>query len=178
MLEKESFLQLENNNLINYNKLLNKLPLLIKDLPNILLFGPPCSGKYIQALKKKKYNIKSLLKYEKKLYIESLKINHIIKISDIHYEIIMDNLTCNSKQLFYDIYNNILDAIRISNNKIGIILLRNFHNIDNELLEVFYSYMQQNINKNVKIKFIIITKDLSFIPNNIIDKCHVYNMNN
>tara|TARA_B100000900_G_scaffold414604_1_gene441729 strand:- start:2862 stop:3848 length:987 start_codon:yes stop_codon:yes gene_type:complete len=177
MLEKETFLQLENNNLINYNKLLNKLPSLLKDLPNILLFGPPCSCKYIQALKIIKYYSPSSLKYEKKLYIESLKTNHIIKISDIHYEIIMDNLTCNSKQLFHDIYNNILDAIRISNNKIGIILLRNFHNIDNELLEVFYSYMQQNIDDTIIVKFIIITKDISFIPNNIIDKSNVYNMN-
>ena len=177
MLEKETFIQLENNNLINYNKILNKLPTLLENLPNIILFGPDCSCKYIQALKIIKYYSHSMLKYEKKLYIESAKTNHIIKISDVHYEIIMDNLTCNSKQLFHDIYNNIIDSIKISNNKSGIILLRNFHNIDNELLEVFYSYMQQNLTDKIYVKFIIITKDISFIPNNIIEKCSVYNMN-
>ena len=116
-----------------------------------------------------KYSL-SNLKYEKKLYIKSIKNEHIIKISDIHYEINMENLTCNSKQLFNDIYTNILDCIETTTKKYGIILFKNFHLIDYELLDVFYSYIQKTINSNLHIKNIIITENISFIPDNILNK--------
>ena len=45
------------------------------------------------------------------MFILSNKNEHIIKISDIHFEINFENLTCNSKTLFTDIYNNIIDSI-------------------------------------------------------------------
>ena len=81
----------------------------------------------------------------------------------------MENLTCNSKQLFNDIYKNILDCIETSNIKSAIILLKNFHNIDYELLYVIYSYLQKNINNNIKIKYILLTESVSFIPDNILN---------
>ena len=138
---------------------------------NILLYGPPACGKYTEALKIIEKYSPSILKYEKKMIINSHKIEHIIKISDIHYEINMENLTCNSKQLFNDIYNNIVDSIESSTYKFGIILCKNFHTINNELLDIFYSYMQKIINNNITIKFIIITQHISFIPKNILDIC-------
>ena len=153
------------NNISNTNEL-NKLP-------NLILYGPPGIGKYSEALKIiEKFSL-SELKYEKKMVINSLKNDHIIKISDIHYEINVENLTCISKQLFNDIYNNIIDSIESSYNKNGIILIKNFHVIDLELNEVFYSYMQSIINSKLTIKFIILTEHLSFINKNILDICKV-----
>ena len=116
------------------------------------------------------------MKYEKKLIVNFHKNNHIIKISDIHYEINLENLTCNSKLLFNEIYANILDSIETSVSKQGIILYKNFHFIDNELLDIFYSYMQKIINNNKIIKHIILTEHLCLVPKNVLNLSYILNI--
>lgn len=145
----------------------------LQDIPNLILYGPSNVGKYCEALKIIQYFSPSKLKYEKKMVINSIKNDHIIKISDIHYEINVENLTCISKQLFNDIYKNIIDSIESSQSKKGIILIKNFHIIDDELLEIFYSYMQKIFNSNITIKYIIITQHISFINKNILNICEI-----
>lgn len=145
----------------------------LQAIPNLILYGPPSVGKYCEALKIIQYFSPSKLKYEKKMVINSIKNDHIIKISDIHYEINVENLTCISKQLFNDIYKNIIDSIESSHSKEGIILIKNFHVIDDELLEIFYSYMQKILNSNITIKYIILTEHISFINKNILDICEI-----
>ena len=167
LLEKSKLHNL-NNKYIEY---INSLSDDLNEMPNIILYGPSAVGKYSEALKIIEKYSPSNLKYEKKIIINSSKNEHILKISDIHYEIDLENLTCNSKILFNDIYNNIIDVIQSSKLKIGIILCKNFHKINNEILENFYSYMQKNLISNIILKFILITEHLSFIPNNIQDIC-------
>tara|TARA_Y100000389_G_scaffold182124_1_gene198457 strand:- start:514 stop:1509 length:996 start_codon:yes stop_codon:yes gene_type:complete len=152
---------------INY---FNSLDDDLNNMPNMLFYGPPACGKYSEALKLVSKYSQSQLKYEKKIIINITKNEHIIKISDIHYEIDLENLTCNSKILFNNIYMHIIDAIKNSQNKEGIIVCKNFHLISNEILEIFYSYCQKNIFDNLTVKFIILTEHISFIPKNIIDK--------
>jgi replication-associated recombination protein RarA len=175
-MDKETFF----SNIINtkqyninnkYNSYINNLcsSSNVQNIPNLILYGPPGVGKYCEALKIIQYFSPSKLKYEKKMVINSIKNDHIIKISDIHYEINVENLTCISKQLFNDIYKNIIDSIESSQSKQGIILIKNFHVIDDELLEVFYSYMQLILNSNITIKYIILTEHISFINKNILD---------
>jgi hypothetical protein len=83
----------------------------------------------------------------------------------------MSLIGCNSKQLWNDIYLQIVDIIYAKQNKIGIILCTNFNSIHSELLDIFYSYMQTSFNNNIVIRFIIITTDISFLPDNIINCC-------
>ena len=85
---------------------------------------------------------------------------YYFKISDIHYEIDMSLLGCNSKLLWHEIYNQIIDSILSKNNKSGIILCKYFHEIHSELLEIFYSYMQSLYNSSINLKFILITQEL------------------
>ena len=164
-----------NNNNINkkYNDFFNILDSSLNNITNLILYGPPGSGKYTNALKIIEKYSPSNLKYEKKMIINSNKVEHIIKISDIHYEINMENLTCNAKSLFNDIYINIIDAIEVNEKQQGIILCKNFHLIDNELFEIFYSYMQKKLIDNYTIKFILLTDNLSFIHKNIINICKI-----
>jgi hypothetical protein len=178
LIEKESFKSILNN--IQENKINSQInidiPENLENLPNLIIYGPPASGKYSESLKIiEKYSL-SHLKYEKKLIVNFHKNIHIIKISDIHYEINLENLTCNSKLLFNEIYSNILDSIETSINKQGIILYKNFHYIDNELLDIFYSYIQKIINNNKIIKHIILTEHLCLIPKNILNVCHILNI--
>ena len=154
---KENFNQkiLNINNIEYYNK--NFINYDINNFSNLIIYGPPACGKYSFSLKLIQQLSPSKLKYEKKMFILSNKNEHIIKISDIHYEINFENLTCNSKTLFTDIYNNIIDSIMINDNKFGIILCKNFHCINNDIHEYFYSYMQKIINNNnLKIKYILL----------------------
>ena len=110
-----------------YTDYINNLSDDINHIPNFILYGPSAIGKYTEALKIIEKYSPSNLKYEKKMIITSSKNEHVLKISDIHYEINLENLTCNSKILFNDIYNNIIDVIESSKNKKGIILCKNFH---------------------------------------------------
>jgi hypothetical protein len=150
------------------------LPDKIEDLKNTIIYGPPGCGKYSQVLNIFKKYSQSELKYEKKITIQTEKQDYIYKISDIHFEIDMSLLGCNSKILWNEIFLQIVDIISVKQEKTGIILCKNFHLINTELLEIFYSYMQQYYNnKNIKIKFFILTEQLSFIPNKIINMSYI-----
>jgi hypothetical protein len=157
------------------NKLVEMLPNNIENLCNLILYGPPGIGKYSQALNIIKKYSTSNLKYEKKISITFNKEQYYFKISDIHYEIDMALLGCNSKSLWYEIFIQIVDIINTSTNHTGIILCKNFNEIHNELLDNFYSYIQKN-NENIIIKFILITEEISFIPNNILSCCEIINI--
>jgi hypothetical protein len=123
----------------------------------------------------KKYS-PSELKYEKKISITYNKQQYFFKISDIHYEIDMSLLGCNSKLLWHDIYQQIVDIISAKNDKSGIIVCKYFHDIHSELLDNFYSYMQQNNAISVDIHFFLITEEISFIPDNILNCCEIINI--
>ena len=94
-------------------------------------------------------------------------------MSDIHFEIDMSLLGCNSKNLWNDIYNQIVDAVMSRQNKTGIIVCKYFHDIHSELLECFYSYMTCHYNNTIDIKIILITEEISFIPDCIVETCKV-----
>jgi len=138
---------------------------------NVIFYGPPGVGKYTQMLTSIKRYSPSGLKYEKKINISFNKVDYFFKMSDIHYEIDMSLLGCNSKMLWNDMYNNIIDIVSIKSEKSGIILCKNFDEINSELLEVFYSYIQKH--PFVDLKFIILTEHISFIPDNIVKCCRI-----
>jgi hypothetical protein len=88
----------------------------------------------------------------------------------------MSLLGCNSKLLWHEVYQQMIDIISTKPDKSGIIVCKYFHEIHSELLENFYSYMQQNNSLSVDLKFIIITEEISFIPDNILNCCQIINI--
>ena len=138
-------------------KTLKKLPNDIIDFKNLIFYGPSGVGKYSQMLNAIKKYSPSDLKYEKKLIVTYDTKQYYFKISDIHYEIDMSLLGCNSKLLWHEIYQQILDALNIKPIKTGKIVCKNLHNIHTELLENLYSYMRENDSSVVSIKYILIT---------------------
>jgi DNA polymerase III delta prime subunit len=156
----------------SYKKIYKEFPNDISKLNNLIFYGPPGVGKYTQVLECIKKYSSSELKYEKKLICEYNKNNFFFKISDIHFEIDMGLLGCNAKLLWTEIFTNIIDVLSSRSNKNGIILCKNFHKIHSELLDCFYSYMQKNFN-NINIIFIILTEQVSFIPDNIINTSYL-----
>jgi hypothetical protein len=158
------------------DKVFNKFPKKINGLRNLIFYGPTGVGKYTQMLKSIKRYSPTELKYEKKISVSFNKQQYFFKISDIHYEIDMSLLGCNSKLLWHDIFLQIVDIISAKTEKSGIILCKYFHEIHSELLENFYSYMQQNATSSIDLKFILITEEISFIPDNILNCCEVINI--
>jgi hypothetical protein len=158
------------------NKLYESFPSKIDNLKNIIFYGPKGVGKYTQALTCIKKYSSSELKYEKRLTINSNKENFIIKMSDIHFEVYMYLLGCNSKILWNDIYSQINDVVSTRFDTRGIILCKYFHKIHSELLDIFYSYMQSQSFNKIKLIFIIITEHVSFIPDNILNNSQIINI--
>ena len=169
----------ENNFHLELLAEIDKFPKKLDDFNNVIIHGPVGVGKYSQMIHIIKNYSPSLLKYEKKITASIEKQTYTYKISDIHYEVDMALLGCNSKLLWFEIFQQIVDIVSIKVNKHGIIVCKNFHLIHNELLETFYSYIQQysgvnmTITDSIKIKFIFITEHLSFLPNQIIDNCYI-----
>ena len=142
-------------------------------LGNLIFYGPSGVGKYSQMLYSIKKYSQTDLKYEKKLSLTYDKKQYFFKISDIHYEIDMSLLGCNSKLLWHDIYQQIVDILSAKCNKTGIIVCKDFHNIHSELLENFYSYIQDNNSLLVNIKYILLSEEVSFIPDSILNCCEM-----
>ena len=152
-------------------------PKTLKELKNIIFYGPKGVGKYTQMLAAIKRYSPSELKYEKKISVSFNKSIYFFKISDIHFEIDMSILGCNSKLLWNEIYNQIVDIILAKSDNTGIIVCKYFHEIHSELLETFYSYMQSNsMFNNINLTFILITEEISFIPDNILNCCKILNV--
>jgi hypothetical protein len=151
----------------------------LNTIENTIFYGPSGIGKYSQVLyllSKKNVN----LKYQQKLFIQKDTTDKSDKFiyltSDIYFEIDMELLGCSSKTLWHDIFLQILDIVMINKKQIGIIVCKNFHFIHSELLDIFYSYLQNNKYKNINIKYILITEQISFIPDNLLNNFIVVNL--
>lgn len=151
----------------------NTFPQNIQNLRNLIFYGPKGVGKYTQMLSAIKKYSPSELKYEKKISITYNKNVYYFKISDIHFEIDMLLLGCQSKMLWNEVYYQILDIVSAKSDKIGIIVCKYFHEIHSELLETFYSYMQTLYQQSIQLKFILLTEEISFIPDNILNNCQI-----
>ena len=152
-----------------------KYPERMEDLHNLIFYGPAGCGKYTQVLLFLKKYSPSQLKYEKRVTITSNKVSSYYKISDVHIEVDMGMLGCNSKAIWHDIYTHLNDMLNAKARKVGFVVCKNFHEIHNELLDIFYSYMQSSPNTN-SVKFILISEAVSFIPDNILECCEIVNI--
>ena len=156
----------------------NSIPSDISNFRNLIVYGPSGSGKYSQTLQFIKDFSPSQLKYEKKMILQTDKGDYSYKISDIHYELDMALLGCNSKVIWHEVFGQIVDIVSMKKENVGIIVCKNFHDIHSELLDIFYSYMQQYNHPNLAIvlRFILITDNVSFLPINIIRHSYLVNI--
>ena len=159
------------SNLHEKEKILQTLTDDFDKFNNLILYGPSGIGKYSQMLNIVKKFSNTNMKHEKRFNIVfNKKYNHNFKISDIHFEVDMQLLGCNAKTLWFDVYNHIIDIISARQQKRGIIVCTNFDKIHWELLEVFYKYINIEY-KNIQVKFIIITENIGFFPEDILNNC-------
>ena len=146
-------------------------PTNITDCCNVIFYGPSGVGKYSQMLSYIVRYSPSELKYNKKICVVFNKYDFFIRMSDIHYEIDMALIGCHSKNLWHEIYTHIIDILMTKQQKVGFIVCKNFHTTSIEIIDNFYNYMQRL--PYVDVKFIILTESISFIPDTIVQCCHI-----
>ena len=150
-----------------------QVPAKLVDFGNLILYGPSGVGKYSQMLRLiQKYSV-SALKYDKRMAMQCEKHTYTYRISDIHYEIDMTMLGCNSTMIWHEVFTQIVDIVSLKHEKCAIIVCKNFHAIHTELLDIFYTYMQQynHPHLSIQLKFILLTEHVGFLPNCILDHC-------
>ena len=143
---------------------------------HIIIHGPSGIGKYSQSLKFISSFSNSNLKYQKKLTISNDKTKYIFKVSDIHIEIDFSTLGCNSKNIWNEVFSNILNIIYSNQYALFFIICKNFQFIHNELHESFYSYMQTLMLNHVKIFFVINTNNISSINHYIKNASYILSL--
>jgi hypothetical protein len=146
------------------------MPASLNTLGNMVFYGPSGVGKYTQFLRFIEKYAAVGLKTEK-MTASTEKQKYEYHISDIHYEIDMALLGCESKKLWNECFFQIIDVVSAKQSKCGIILCKNFQSIHSELLDVFYSYMQNCRSLPIHIVFALLTEHVSFIPNRILQCC-------
>ena len=165
----------DNNNFHpKIDSLIENLSPELDNMHNMIVYGKSGVGKYTQALKIiRKYSPTSL-KYEKRMHIDISKVEYIVRMSDVHFELDMSLLGCNAKLVWNDIYNQIVDIISSRSLKGGIIMCKNMQCINSDLLDILYSYIQKDvISNNICIRFLFITESVCFFPDTILDTCEV-----
>ncbi len=141
---------------------------------NKIYYGGSGVGKYSQALNYiHQFSSNGLV--SRRICFQNDKFNYQYFASDIHYEVDMSLLGCNSKILWHEVIQQIVDIALVSRVSVGIVLCKNFHLIHSELLEIFYSYIQEYNNplSQVQLRFVLLTEHVSFLPNNILDVCDI-----
>ena len=134
---------------------------------SIIIYGPENSGKYNKAIEIIRKHSKSDLKYKRKIEITVDGENYYFNISDIHFEIDFELLGTNENALWSDFINHVNDIVD-TQMTMGIVLCRNFHFIDNDLLNIFYTFMRKP-----KLRFILCTKHISYMPKTIKKSCEI-----
>lgn len=139
----------------------------LEEFEHVILYGAAGVGKYTQALRFLRRYSDHNLKYEKKVAVEHNDSAYMIKLSDVHFEVDMELLGNAPKPLWHEIYTQVKEISNCARTPHRIVLCKNFHKIDQELLDVFYSYMQDTL------KFILLTEAVSFIPSTVTCRCKV-----
>lgn len=149
------------------------LPEKITDFGNLIFYGPSGVGKYSQMLHMIRKYSPSDLRYDKRMTMQCDKHIYVYRMSDVHYEIDMAALGCNSILIWHEVFTQIVDIVSLQQEKCAIIVCKNFHAIHTELLDIFYTYMQQYNHPQlvVQLKFILLTEHVGFFPNCILDHC-------
>ena len=136
---------------------------------HIILYGPENSGKYTQALHIAELFSKSKLKYHRKIEIDVNNEKYYFNISDIHFDIDFELLGTNQFNIWLEFIQTISSIVDTQG--LRILICKNTHFIKDELLTIFHTFMRDS-----KLKIILCTKHLSYLPNQVKEKCLIYNL--
>ena len=124
---------------------------------NIIVYGNNCLNNYIFSLVNLKHFSKSQLKYSRRIAINYKGEDILFNISDTHFEIDLSLLGVNQYNIFLTAFQHIKENTIFDKPNFYIVCL-NFQEIKIELMNIFYSFMNER-----NIRFILLTTEISFI---------------
>lgn len=125
-------------------------------MQHTIIYGPKGSGKYTKALE-----LINCSSFTRSLKLPFQKTELVFTASDLHYEIDVSQLGCNSTAIWNLFYNQVVDIV--STKKTCTILCLQFQDVSPELLD--------NITFHKNITYIFLTTNYSFIPTGLAQKC-------
>ena len=152
----------------NYITIIKNNKLIKEKNDNIIIYSHNNYYNYSHSLKFVKEESMSNLKYTRKITLRIKNNDYVFNISDIHLEIDFELLGVDEYNVFFEVFNHVKENITL-NNKIKYIICLNFNNIKKELLEVFYTFLDE-----IYIRFILLTDNISFINKSILDNVKIY----
>lgn len=150
-------------------------------MPSLILYSSniECCEAYTNSLKNqvvKDKGIESLI--EKRMKILDTKDEYDIKMTQIHFEIDFELLGCNAKSLFQSIYKQI-EEYKDLNKGNYIIVCKNFHKTNSDLLDCMYSYIQRHfLEEQTHFVWIFETESIAIIPKEIYNFCFCIGIKN
>lgn len=139
----------------------------LDDPKHLIIYGPFNSGKYTLALLICELFSKSKLKYSRNININLQKEDIFFHMSDIHFEIDFELLGPKQYNIWLEFFSLVKEIIQTQYKK-AIIVCINFHHLKYELLNIFFTFMRDEY-----IKFILCTKNVTYIPSNLKQKCNI-----
>lgn len=128
---------------------------------NIIIYGSNHAKNYVFLIKSLKQLSKSNLKYSRRTAINYNGDDILFNISDIHFEVDLGLLGVNQYNIFLALFHHIKENMLVDKETFYVTCL-NFQEIKLELMNIFYSFMNEN-----KIRFIILTSEISHICDKI-----------
>jgi hypothetical protein len=124
---------------------------------NIIVYGNNYLHNYNFTMNCLKQLSKSDLKYSRRIVINYNGEDIFFNISDIHFEVDLDLLGVNQYNIFLTLFHHIKENMIFDKQPFYMVCL-NFQEIKTELMNVFYSFMNEP-----KCRFIILTSKISFM---------------
>lgn len=132
------------------------------DTNNIICYHDNILESYANVLSQLKIISPSGLKYARKTMIVYNNEECFFHNSDVHIEIDFELLGVIEYGLFFEIFRHLVDNM-VVNKKFFYIVCLHFHIIQQDLLDVFYNFLNYN-----NINFIFVTNQISFLPNSLL----------
>tara|TARA_Y100000992_G_scaffold217784_1_gene150575 strand:- start:363 stop:1175 length:813 start_codon:yes stop_codon:yes gene_type:complete len=131
---------------------------------HIIVYGSNSIDNYCYILNMLKKQSKSQLKYSRRIAINFRSEEILFNISDIHVEVDFDLLGVSEYNIFLELFRHVTENVVSTKKKIYIVCI-NFKNIKQELLSIFYTFLNTD-----RIHFIFSTTNISFICDKILQE--------
>lgn len=148
----------------NYTEKNNIVDVDCPSFKNIIVYGNNSFDNYCYILNMLKKQSKSQLKYSRRIVINFRSEEILFNISDIHLEVDFDLLGVSEYNIFLELFRHVTENIVSTKEKIYIVCI-NFQNIKQELLSIFYTFLNKE-----NIHFIFSTINISFICDKILQE--------
>lgn len=145
-----------------YKLMINQSNVLIDYNSHYIFYHNHHNKNYLFVLEQLKMKSPSQLKYIRKTNITNHDNEYNFITSDIHIEVDFELLGVNQYSVFFDLYKHVQNNL-LFNKTVFYIVCLHFNDVHNELLHVFFTFMN-----NSRIRMIILSNKISFMPSNLL----------